>query len=48
MKPKFIAGGVLIFAAVVYLIVSSSQASAEYFMTIGEIKAQESDIIGKS
>jgi len=48
MKPKFIAGGILIFAAVVYLIVSSTQASAEYFMTIDEVKAQESDIIGKS
>jgi cytochrome c-type biogenesis protein CcmE len=48
MKPKFIAGGVLIFAAVAYLIVSSTQASAEYFMTIEEVKAQESEIIGKS
>ncbi len=48
MKPKFIAGGVLIFAAVAYLIISSTQASAEYFMTIKEVKAQESQIIGKS
>jgi len=47
-RSKFIIGGLFILAAVVYLIVSSTQASAEYFMTIEEVKAQESEIIGKS
>jgi len=47
-RSKFFIGGALILAAVVYLIVSSTQASAEYFMTIEEVKAQESEIIGKS
>jgi cytochrome c-type biogenesis protein CcmE len=47
-RTKFIIGGVLILAAVVYLIVSSTQASAEYFMTIDELKAKGSAAVGKS
>jgi cytochrome c-type biogenesis protein CcmE len=47
-RSKFVIGGLLILAAVVYLIASSTQASAEYFMTIEEVKTQESEIIGKS
>ncbi len=47
-RTKFILGGVLILAAVVYLIVSSTQASAEYFMTIDELKAEGSAAVGKS
>ena len=45
---KFIIGGVLILAAVVYLIVSSTQASAEYFMTIDELRAQGQSVAGRS
>ena len=47
-RMKFIIGGVLILAAVVYLIVSSTQASAEYFMTVNELKAQGQSIVGKN
>jgi cytochrome c-type biogenesis protein CcmE len=47
-RIKFIVGGVLILAAVVYLIVSSTQASAEYFMTIDELKAKSSSVAGRS
>ena len=47
-RTKFILGGLLILAAVVYLIVSSTQASAEYFMTINELKADGPDVAGKS
>ncbi len=47
-RNKFILGGLLILAAVVYLIVSSTQASAEYFMTVDEIKAEGSSAVGKS
>ncbi len=47
-RTKFILGGLLILAAVVYLIVSSTQASAEYFMTIDEIKAEGTTAVGKS
>jgi cytochrome c-type biogenesis protein CcmE len=47
-RTKFILGGLLILAAVVYLIVSSTQASAEYFMTVDELKAEGSAAVGKS
>ncbi len=47
-RNKFIIGGVLILAAVVYLIASSTQASAEYFMTVDELNAQGSSAINKS
>ena len=38
-KMKFVFGGLLILAAVVYLIASSTQASAQYFLTIDELMA---------
>jgi len=47
-RTKFLLGGFLILAAVVYLIVSSTQASAEYFMTIEELNAEGKAVIGKS
>jgi cytochrome c-type biogenesis protein CcmE len=47
-RTKFMLGGLLILAAVIYLIVSSTQASAEYFMTIDELKAEGSAAVGKS
>jgi cytochrome c-type biogenesis protein CcmE len=40
MNYKFIVGGLLIIAAVVYLIVSSTQASAQYFLTVDELVAK--------
>jgi len=40
MNFKFIVGGLLIVAAVVYLIVSSTQASAQYFLTVDELMAK--------
>lgn len=45
---KFILGGILILAAVAYLIFSSTQASAEYFMTVDELKAKGSSVVGQS
>ncbi|MFN8412835.1 MAG: cytochrome c maturation protein CcmE [Anaerolineales bacterium] len=45
---KFILGFVFIMAAVVYLIVSSTQASAEYFMTVNELNAEGPAAINKS
>ena len=47
-RMKFIIGGLLILAAVIYLIASSTQASAEYFMTIDELKAKGRSIVGKN
>jgi cytochrome c-type biogenesis protein CcmE len=47
-RTKFILGGLLILAAVIYLIVSSTKASAEYFLTVNEVKAQGPSAVGKS
>lgn len=47
-RTKFILGGLLILAAVVYLIASSTQASAEYFMTVDELNAEGAAAVGKS
>jgi cytochrome c-type biogenesis protein CcmE len=47
-RAKFIVGGVLILAAVVYLIASSTQASAEYFMTVDELNAKGQEIVGRN
>jgi cytochrome c-type biogenesis protein CcmE len=46
-RAKFIVGGLLIIAAVVYLIVSSTQASAQYFVTIEELNAKGSSVLGR-
>lgn len=47
-KNKFMIGGLLILAAVVYLIASSTRASAEYFMTVNELKAEGAAAVNKS
>ena len=36
-RAKFIVGGLLIVAAIAYLIVTSTQASAQYFLTVDEL-----------
>lgn len=46
-RAKFLIGGLLIIAAVVYLIVSSTQASAQYFLTIEELNAKGSSVSGR-
>lgn len=46
-RAKFLIGGLLIFAAVVYLIISSTQANAQYFLTIDEMLARQSEMQGR-
>ena len=46
-RTKFIIGGVLILAAVVYLIFSATKANAEYFMTVDELKAKGASMAGQ-
>jgi cytochrome c-type biogenesis protein CcmE len=46
-RAKFIVGGLLIVAAVVYLIVTSTQASAQYFLTVDELASLEAGDIGR-
>lgn len=43
-RIKFIIGGLLIVAAVVYLIISSTQASAQYFLTVDELIAKGASV----
>jgi len=45
---KFIAGGLLILAAVVYLLISSTKANAEYFMTVNELLAKGKNSVGQN
>jgi cytochrome c-type biogenesis protein CcmE len=42
---KFIIAGSLIVAAIVYLIVSSTKAGAQYFLTVDELSAKGSSIV---
>jgi cytochrome c-type biogenesis protein CcmE len=44
-RAKFLVGGLLIIAAIVYLIISSTRASAQYFLTVEELH-QKGDSIG--
>ena len=46
-RTKFIIGGLLIVAAIVYLIITSTRASAQYFMTVDELAAKSGDVIGR-
>lgn len=47
-RAKFLIGGLLIVAAVVYLIVSSTQASAQYFFTVDELLEKGDSIVGRN
>jgi len=47
-RSKFIIGGLFILAAVVYLIVSASQAEAEYFLTVDELHADGANMVGRN
>ena len=47
-RVKFIIGGLLILAAVIYLIASSTSTSAEYFLTIGELQTKGQSMAGRN
>jgi cytochrome c-type biogenesis protein CcmE len=47
-RTKFIIGGLLILAAVIYLVVSATKASAEYFMTISELQAKGANVTNRN
>jgi cytochrome c-type biogenesis protein CcmE len=46
-RAKFVIGGLLIVAAVVYLIVSSLQSTSQYFLTVKELQEKGSAITGR-
>lgn len=47
-RVKFIIGGVLIIAAIAYLIYSSTKANAQYFFTIDELKSRGQSVSGQN
>jgi len=47
-RAKLIIGGLLILAAIVYLIVSSTQANAQYFMTVEELNQRAAEVTGQN
>ena len=44
---KFLIGGGLIIVAILYLIISSTRASAQYFLTVSELHEKGSEMIGR-
>jgi cytochrome c-type biogenesis protein CcmE len=46
-RMKFIVGGLLIIAAVIYLIVSSTSATAQYFLTVDEMVEKGETVVGR-
>jgi len=46
-RLKFIIGGLMIIAAIAYLIISSTQANAQYFLTIDELNSRAASIAGR-
>lgn len=44
---KFIIGGLLILSAVIFLIVSSTQANAQYFLTVDELQSKTKQMTGR-
>lgn len=46
-RMRFLIGGMLIVAAIIYLIASSTQTSAQYFLTVDELFAMGDDAIGR-
>ena len=47
-RTKFLIGGLLIIGAIIYLIATSLQSTAQYFYTVDEIQAKGSTIVGKN
>jgi cytochrome c-type biogenesis protein CcmE len=46
-RAKFLIGGLMIVAAIIYLIASSTQAAAQYYMTIDELAAKGASVQGR-
>jgi cytochrome c-type biogenesis protein CcmE len=46
-RLKFLIGGLFIIAAIVYLIVTSTQANSQYFLTIQELQSRGSSMVGQ-
>jgi cytochrome c-type biogenesis protein CcmE len=47
-QVRFIIGGAAIVAAIVYLVVSNLQSTAQYFYTVQEIQSKEPSVVGQN
>jgi len=47
-RLKFIIGGLLIVAAIAYLIISSTRANAQYFFTLDELLSRGPSVVGQN
>ncbi len=45
---KFVIGGLLIVAAIIYLVVTNLHSTAQYFYTVDEIQSKGQSVVGKS
>ncbi len=48
MKPKYLLGLSLIGAAIVFLIVTSMQANAQYFLTVTQLRAKGQSVVNQN
>jgi cytochrome c-type biogenesis protein CcmE len=46
-RLKFVIGGLVILAAVIYLIVSSTKANAQFYLTVEELLARQTEMVGR-
>ena len=46
-KTTFLLAGILIVAAVIYLVVTSTTSTAQYFLTVNELSEKGDEIIGR-
>jgi cytochrome c-type biogenesis protein CcmE len=47
-RTTFIAAGLLVVAAVAYLIISSTGTTAQYFLTVEELQAMGDEVLGRN
>ena len=47
-RTKFIIGGLLVVAAIIFLIVTTLQNTAQYFYTVEEIRAKGASVVGQN
>jgi cytochrome c-type biogenesis protein CcmE len=48
LAPKLLIGGGLLIAAIAYLVVTSLQTSAVYYLTVGELLARDHRAVGQN
>jgi cytochrome c-type biogenesis protein CcmE len=47
-RIKFIAGGILLLAAVVFMVISATQETAQFFLTVDELQFSDQDLTGEN